>query len=472
MGNRNFGIFLIILLFSLSCVVAEDFNVNIVPIRDKISSNESAIFNLTIENSGPDDRFTLSIKDPKWSLLTEPLTHFTSGIAIKNGSSKDTLLYLTPVELAVGMYKIGFEVTSSNLKQTEEIVLSTSIGSYVAGKPVVFLDVELVPSIILPGSKVSVKINVENKNALNLKNLSLSVFSNLINKEESFDLLAYEKKIIELTSDINKSTETQEDNIRIIVKEKNDILGETNAILSVLTSLPVFKEETVSSTGFLKSVNEITITNDGNARIIQSVKIPGGFFVKMFTSTEPKAASIDEAGIKYLSWNVDLKAGESTTVVVTRDYRSFSMILLLIVAIVIAYFMLRPSLYIKKITVKTIKKSEGIDELNVLLKIKNRSNKEIQEVNVEDCIPKISELVKEEYIGTLAPTSIFKHESKGTVLRWDIGKLESKEERLLRYKLKSKLSILGTFYLPGIKAKYIEEGKKIVIYGGRVKIVG
>jgi len=42
------------------------------------------------------------------------------------------------------------------------------------------------------------------------------------------------------------------------------------------------------------------------------------------------------------------------------------------------------------------------------LKIKNRSNKEIQEVNVEDCIPKISELVKEEYIGTLAPTSIFK----------------------------------------------------------------
>ncbi len=473
MGNRKFGILLfIVLMISAFSVIADDFTVSVTPVKDKISSNESAIFNLSIKNYQGDDRFTLSSKDPRWSLLTKPLTHFTSGISIKNGSTEKTTVYLTPVDLAAGRYMVGLEVTASNTGKTKEVLLDVTIGSYVAGKPVVAVGLELVPAVILPGSKVSIKVNLENKNNLNLKNLSLEISSDLINKEESFDLAALEKKTVEFTADIDKAAKAQDYNVNVVVKRGDETLGKASAVLSVLTSLPEFKKEITRSVGFLKSIDELTVINDGNARIIQTVKVPVSFFNKFFAATEPEATIIKEEGKRYLAWEVDLKPGESTRIAITKDYRTFTLIIVLIIAIIIAYYMLRPSLKVKKIAIKAIKKEGGIGELNILLKIKNRRNKEIQDVKVEDSIPKIAELVKEQYIGTLAPSSVFKHEAKGTILRWEIGNLEPKEERLLRYRLKSRLSILGAFYLPKVKVKYKEEDKPVIVYSRRVKVVG
>jgi len=473
MGNRKLGILLfIVLLISISCVSAQDFNVNVVSVQDKISSNESAVFNLTLKNYKEEDRITLSSKDPRWSLLTKPLTHFTSGILIGNKSTGKTVVYLTPVDLAVGKYKVGLDVTSSNTGSTQEVLLNITIGSYVAGKPVLVIGLELVPAITLPGNKVSVKVNLENRNNLNLKNLSLDIISNLINTKKSFDLQAYEKKTIEITSDIGKTVEAQEDNLRVIIKKEGEVVGEAGAVLSILTSLPEFKKETTTSSGFFKTVDELTITNDGNARIIQTVKVPAGFFKRIFTSADPKAKVIKEEGVKYISWEIDLAAGESARVVITRDYRTFSLIIVLIISMIIAYYLLRSSLYVKKIAVKAAKKEGGIGELNIMLKIRNRRNKEIQDVMVEDSIPKIADLIKEEYIGTLAPSSVFKHEAKGTVLRWDIGSLEPKEERLLRYRLRCRLSILGAFHLPQIKVKFKEDEKPSIVYSRKVRVVG
>ncbi|GAF74141.1 unnamed protein product, partial [marine sediment metagenome] len=105
MGNRR-GVFLLLFVFlcSISLASAADFTVKITPITDSISTDESAKFELVIANSGDDDRFTLLSRDPKWSLLTDPLTHFTSGIKIGNTSSKTTIVMLTPHNLAVGSY--------------------------------------------------------------------------------------------------------------------------------------------------------------------------------------------------------------------------------------------------------------------------------------------------------------------------------------------------------------------------------
>ncbi len=271
---------------------------------------------------------------------------------------------------------------------------------------------------------------------------------------------------------IESTVKPQEDVVKVIIKKDNQTFGGASSTLNVLSSLPEFKKDVATTKAFLKSVDEITVTNDGNIKVSQTFKVPITFLKRLFTSTEPKARIVKENGKSYLGWDVDLNPGGSTRVLVKKNYRTFSLMLVLIIAIVISYYALRPSLKVKKIAIKPVSKEGGIKELNILLKVINRRNKELQEVKVEDSIPKISELVKEEYLGTLAPSSVFKHETKGTVLRWDIGNLEPKEERLLRYRSKSKLSILGAFDLPKVKVKYKEEGKAVVVYSSKVKVVG
>ncbi len=473
MGNRRLGILITLFLICASSVIATDFVVDIDPVKDKIASNESAVFELSIDNFGKDDRFSLSSKDPRWSLLTVPLTHFTSGVPVEaNGTSDGTTIYLKPVGLSVGKYKVGFEISSRNTGETQEELLDIEIGSYAAGQPVIRTGLELVPAVTLPGNKISIKVNLENQNTLNMQGLSLKIVSDLVSAEEKFDLAALEEKTLELTADIDASAEAKEYNIKAIITRDNEIVGQTEAILSVLTSLPEFKKEVISSTGFLKAIDELTVTNDGNARIAKTVTMPASTIKRWFTSAEPDFKVVKQDGKRLIGWDVDLKAGESMRIVITRDYKTFTFAVVLIFALIAAYFVVRPSVYAKKTAMKISKKEGGIGELNILLKVKNRSNKTIQDVMVEDSIPKIAELVKEEYVGTLAPASIFRHETRGTVMRWELGNLEPKEERLLRYRLKSRISILGSFNLPKIKVKYVQDEKPVTIYSRKKRIVG
>jgi len=76
-------------------------------------------------------------------------------------------------------------------------------------------------------------------------------------------------------------------------------------------------------------------------------------------------------------------------------------------------------------------------------------------VKIVDVVPSIAEVRKEFAEGTLKPSSILKHSSKGTILKWDIPELAPGEERLISYDIKSKLSIIGSFSLPRAKIKFI-----------------
>ena len=68
-------------------------------------------------------------------------------------------------------------------------------------------------------------------------------------------------------------------------------------------------------------------------------------------------------------------------------------------------------------------------------------------IEIVDKIPNIADLEKGLSIGTLHPTKILKHERKGTIIKWLIEQLDAGDERVISYKIKSHLSILGEFRL-------------------------
>lgn len=68
-------------------------------------------------------------------------------------------------------------------------------------------------------------------------------------------------------------------------------------------------------------------------------------------------------------------------------------------------------------------------------------------------------MLKEEQ-PTLRPVNIVKHDRKGTIVKWSIEKMAPGEQRIITYKIKSKLSILGGVTLPVAVAKFDAAGRK------------
>ena len=119
------------------------------------------------------------------------------------------------------------------------------------------------------------------------------------------------------------------------------------------------------------------------------------------------------------------------------------------------YFLYRSPVTIKKesIVTRSIAK-EGLSELKVLLHLRNRSPDIIESVVFTDKIPALATLIKEKKVGTIAPTKILNHQKKGTIIKWEFDVLEPFEERIISYKLSTKMTIVGGLSLPPAKIMF------------------
>ena len=61
---------------------------------------------------------------------------------------------------------------------------------------------------------------------------------------------------------------------------------------------------------------------------------------------------------------------------------------------------------------------------------------------------------------------------KGVMIKWNIETLEAGDERVLSYKMKSRLSILGEFNLPAATARTKIGNKVIISNSNRVSVGG
>lgn len=116
------------------------------------------------------------------------------------------------------------------------------------------------------------------------------------------------------------------------------------------------------------------------------------------------------------------------------------------------------------------KKEGGIFSLKVVLHIKNRSNKKIEDIELREVIPNIASIEKDISIGTLRPSKILRHEKKGSIIKWDIDHLDVGEERVLSYKIKARLPILGELGLSASVAKFKYNKKDNTAHSNRVNV--
>ncbi len=458
-----------IILFLVPIVLAGDFHVSVDPIDDRIFKNESASFNVTIENHMDTEQVFKFSTDVLWDLMSSPLSDYFSGMMVPAQSSDSTILYLTPPNrISAGPKKLPVIATIQSTGDIDSEDVTVYIGStglemqdYL---PFVITTMLVDPIKIDPRGKFTVKVNLKNVNILDLEEVTIDLTTNsgLIHKKRIVSLSPLEERTETFVITLSPVTDPMEDVLIATVSTGDTIFTPDRENIEII-GYSAFVSTIITQKEFLKTKTKVVILNDGNTQGSKLYKIPTDWFKSLFTSTEPKTKLLTEDGKKYLVWELVLEPSQKIEINYTENFRSLFALSIILIIVVILYFLTRSPVIIKKKAEVLEIEEGGISKIKVTLNIKNRTKSKNENIRVIEKIPNIANLVKEDYLGTLKPTKVMTHDIKGTLLKWNIDILEGFEERMITYKIKSKLSILGSLKLSPAVIKFKSSKGKIII---------
>lgn len=464
-------LFIVVLLLSISAS-ARSFDAAFEPIENTITFGQLAKFKLEVRNDlNTIETFRVKTLDyPMWEIKTEPILNPIQFTVMPN-KKREIDLFISPLHISnYGVYDVNVMVELVSRKEKLKTPLRVNVVSPQAGTYVeTVLATILMEDKINPSKEIPIRIIINNQNIIEYPEIVVKVESKLIKDEIKESLGKKEKKTISLTKNINPQTPPQEDTLIVKLIANNKTLDTKIRKIEITEEKEITKEEK-SEIRFLKTIEHISLRNVGNVQYKEGIKKESSLIQTLFTSSRPKGKFIKEDGKRYLIVPVDIPPGESFTIQITRNYITLLIIAVLVAVITILYYIFRSPLTIRKTATNIAFKEGGVSELKVVLNISNRSKNKLKDIEIIDRIPNIADLEKGLTIGTLHPTKILKHERKGTIIKWLIEELDAGDERVISYKIKSHLSILGEFSLSPTIAKFKFKGKEMITHSNSLGI--
>jgi hypothetical protein len=303
-----------------------------------------------------------------------------------------------------------------------------------------------------PRRPVKVGLVIKNQNKRTLDDVQIKLRSEFINGDFKTSLGPLEEKTLTYDIRLDPSSPPRKDTLTahlLVEADKQyqfDILPTQYKILSYGEIV----EDTEETEGFLTKNLVISLKNSGNDEIGHVFSVPASFWSRPFVdSSLPGEFKQGE-----LRWNIRIEPGEELKVDVEYNYQPAFWILLALLIGLALYYQFRSPVLIKK-SARIIKtKEDGISELKVVIELHNRSRGHIRHVTIMDMVPHVAKYVEGPSHG-LKPSKIVPHEHKGTLIKWDIGMLDSKEQRILTYTARCKFTVLGSMTLPVTVVKFV-----------------
>ncbi len=459
-----FVIVLLLALFSFSTFVLAQSTVSVKPVNDLISPLESAEFDIVVSNQDTlAQSYVVYSFVQGWNIDPNPITDRTFKIAA--GQSRTVRLVSTPTtNFPAGIYNLAFSVESdSGDRYTDSMKVFLSPEKQLDYLPAIKVDVDMDEKID-PNKPLSIKLFLENRNPLDLSGLVVKLQSDMpeFQKEVTIDLPPLQKKSVEFSITPNKYQQPKDYLIFFVFEHKGEVAKIQEQKIEILTVLPVFDVAANSKMNLLKKSTLLTIKNGGNVLNAQEVKHPVPFWQAILSRGADNV--VREEGQSYLVWGLELAPGESVDVSYTTNYRLPLYLLILITVFFIFYYSVRSPVAIKKTAITTRSDDEGsLSEIKVTLEVLNRSKKPLVHASITDLVPAIANVQKSLELGTLKPHEI-RHAKTGTKVVWSLAELDAHEHRLITYKIRAKLNILGTFQLPRAVVEFKEKKRKKKAY--------
>lgn len=455
---------------------ANNFSVSIKPVKDRVIEGDWAMFDVAITNNqGYTDTFGLSskVEGTEWSILTESTFDYATGVTVTPRATKIVRLLMKDKGLEANAnkaYIIDLSIRSANTgeKQTETMKV------FIVPKDIIPYTSDIsatltVPRYIDPNNIYSFVVSIKNNNKKDIKNLGVKLESSLFTREGAVSLEPEMQQAVEFTIGFEEEQKPLLDTLTVTITEDGkELYRETTPIEIVSYRIP-FEQEVKVSKYFLMTVEEMTLTNKEPFGQQQKFFYPLPLLDKYFVTSKPEGQVYEKEKKENLAWDIKLAPGQSATVIVIMNFRLPFYIISGILIIILLYFMFRhPILIVKHAEgVKVIE--GGIKEVKIVLNVKNRSKNELKKITIVDTVPHLIDIDRKQELGTLQPKRMLRTK-KGTLLIWEF-EMDPKEERLIKYLIKAKLSIVGSMTLPPASAfMHDEKGRKRKIVSNDVSI--
>lgn len=457
--GRLWGCFLVFLLL-LTTVSAEEasFAVSISPESRSISLQERATFDLTIENLGDTNQlFDIYSPNVAWDITTLPTEDRTMEIAA--GGVKTTKLVVRPLYVGPGSYGVEINVKSS--KTQERVQKIVRVGIYSKDQPrdylpSVFTKVEL-PRTVDPREPIPITLLLKNQNIKPIEKIDLKLRSQLLNKDHTTSLEPLEEKRVKFHLSINENTEPLEDVLETTVFAFADgkiYQFDVEGVPFSISTYGDITKDTKTVEGFLTKEVHVAFENTGNVEKDATHSLVVDLLNRPFIEGSPNPILKDSPTGTQYTWTFTLSPGEKKSLVISYNYRPLLYFILIIILGFIVYGFYRTPLIVRKAAMVVQKKEGGISEIKVIINLRNRTKKAMYDVEVIDLVPTIASVLKKEEAGALPPTKILKNKKKGTLIKWHIGMVDPNEDRMISYRIRTNLSILGEFTLPAVLVTY------------------
>jgi len=442
----------------LSCAAqALDFTANLDSASRTIKINETARFSLTIGNNNPSaEKYEIYSPDVQWDVTTEPTKDRL--VEISGESSFTTTIIARPLYVSTGLYVVGLVIKKAGTNELIRKDLEIGITRDQPG--------EYSPSIrgtldfsddLDPKDNATFALDIENQNRRDIGPITIKLRSALINDDVESKLAPLEKKPIAFNYKLDPYTTPQTDTIRItIFTQWRNKTVQFDVAPHKYEVIPFggVSEKSESDEFLLATTRSLRFTNTGNTIKTKTYKERMSLMQQWFTKAtpDPQLKQTDE-GTFYI-WKAELEPGEEITITIVENYRPLGYAAILMIVLIVSIYFLRTPIIVRKAAMVVETREGGISELKVLITMRNRSASQLTNVEITDRVPNIAEVKQDHEVGTMRPTQILAHEQKGTQLKWTIDSLDPKEERILSYKIKTKLSVLGGLNLPPCRVGY------------------
>lgn len=454
--NKKIILFAIV-FFLCSTSIAKSVEIIVPETSVTVYAGQSNELEIPVKNDGDStDTFYFSIWPTEWVAIDK------YWVALKAGETGEISFTLTPpVDAEEETITFTITVTSVSTKEsyTEQVYLD------VKRKTRVFIsELKLNKQSLKPGDTLIIQpiiTNLDKKETHEVYVTTKILKDGLIVQkfEDSVSIEPESKKTLTNSFEVRITNLFGSYEIIVTIRDSlNEFVDESKSSFKIKRVYDVFEEKSVKY-GFLCSVIEVKITNRGNVprsgfSVTESVPMISKYF--FYPEVEPTYETKKDNRIVY-GWSVEVDPGE--TKAIKYQFRFINIALssgIVIVAIIIIFwFMFKP----------TLSKSyrgilAGQNEIKVLLSIKNKTRKQLNNVIVTDFVPPIARVIRE--FQTLVPEITRKQ--TGTGLKWKISKLKPIEERIITYKIKPVIEITGELKLPKSHFTYeTRKGKKKMV---------
>lgn len=451
-------ILILTILLLASFASAEDFHVSITPVLNELyPTDEYAIYNISITNfKDASDYFSISLLDFNWLIPS-------TAMIVEPQDTKTIEIKVFPSGLvSYQVYSLLFQIWSRDEAVTVEKTTPLYYQSFSDPQDYVPAVKMIVngPEDIDPRNPVSLSISLRNRNPLDIGFAQLQV-SGIAEKTRDITLAPLEEKTLTMSLTPDPLIDPGQYPISVKLVYQEQVISEYEYLANIESYSSIKQDKVVESRylGFL-SIETLSLTNEGNVERTPEISRRASLFNRMISSSYPDYKVISKEGKKHMAWDVTLQPAETKDIVIRKNYIPLTIIILLLIIGNIFYFKNRSPLLLSKESRVLTASKEGISRIKVAIYLRNRTSKPVSDVVLMDKIPTIANLISDDSVGIIKPQKVTHGKSRKTLLKWSLGSLEPFEERILTYKIKSKLSIVGGLRLPPARVKFLTHDEK------------